>query len=56
MSFWLLEPAVSLFYKCCFWVFSLGLTGLCLERFKKSLFTSSITKERFRNVENMRPL
>lgn len=36
--------------------FSPSLVGLCLEWFKTSLFTSSITKERFGNVENMRPL
>lgn len=36
--------------------FSPSLVGLCLEWFKTSLFTPSITKERFGNVENMRPL
>lgn len=56
-SLGLLEPTAALrILQMLFLHYSLELAGFCLERFVTSLVISSITKENFRNVGNMRPL
>lgn len=56
VKFWLLEPTVTVFYMCCFWVLVSGWLDFACRSSKPLYLFFLITKESFRNVENMRPL